>query len=257
MWLTNQISAMSAGGALQWVVSVVMIVFWLRMIFDAWGRREWLWLVCMVVFSFISAVLYYFFVFRQGTPSSVSGFELPGSRQRQRIRELEAQIHHLDKAHLHLQLGDVYFQQGKLAKAEVSYRDASQRDPEDTDIQSHLGQCLLRMGRSLEALPLLQKVCQADPKHEYGHSQMALAECLTALGKHDEALEAWRRINLEHSYARARVQLAEILVQRGLKEEARPLLEEVVSEDNHAPAFQREREKVWVRKARALNLRVG
>lgn len=255
MWFFNQIRSLEGADALQWALAIVMGVFWLRMLLDAWARREYFWIACMVLFSFLSAVLYYFFVFRAESPSNVSGFELPGSKRRDRIRELEAQIHHLDKAHLHLELGDIYFQQGKLAKAEACYRTAHERDPEDIDILSHLGQCLLRLGRPLEALPLLQKVSQTDPKHEYGHSAMSLAECLSAIGKNEESLELWRKINAEHGYARARVQLAEMLLSRGAKEEARTLLEEVMDEDKHAPKFQRQREKVWVQKARALSLR--
>ena len=57
------------------------------------------------------------------------GFELPGAQSRKRIKELQAQIHHLDNAYHHFQLGDVYFQRGKLAEAEKCYRAALERDP--------------------------------------------------------------------------------------------------------------------------------
>ncbi len=99
---------------------------------DAIRRREWLWAVFIALFSGFSAVLYFFLVYR-AAPSATQGFELPGAHHRRRIKELEAQIHHLDKAHHHSQLGDIYFQQGKLAKAEACYRAALERDAQDLD----------------------------------------------------------------------------------------------------------------------------
>ena len=52
--------------------------------------------------------------------SPTRGFELPGAHRRKRIKELQAKIHHLDKAHHYFELGDIYFQQGKLDKAEAA-----------------------------------------------------------------------------------------------------------------------------------------
>lgn len=236
----------------QLIMSLALGAFWLWMLVDAFRRGEYVWAAFIFFFSILSAVFYYFFVYRQAVPGNVRGFELPGARVRQRIQELQAQIHHLDKAHLHLQLADVYFQQGKLAKAEASYRAALERDGEDLETRSHLGQCLLRAGRPAEALPLLEAVIAADPRHEYGYTAMALAEARMALGRVDEAILLWREINEQHGYTRARVQLAELLIGKGLGAEARPLLEEVVVEDPHAPAFQRKRDRVWIRRARAL-----
>src|SRR5207249_12279823 len=92
--------------------------------------------------------------------------ELPGAHDRRRIKELEAKIHHLDKPYHHFQLGDIYFQQGKLAQAESCYRAALERDPQDIDTRAHLGQSLLRQKRPAEARPLLEGVITESPKHD-------------------------------------------------------------------------------------------
>ena len=133
-------------------VSWLIIAFQIWMFVDAVRREEWIWAV-FIFFGFgISAIFYYFLVYR-AAPSATRGFELPGAHDRKRIKELEAQIHHLDKAHHHLQLGDVFFQQGKLAKAEACYRASLERDAEDIDARAHLGQCLLRQKKLSEARP--------------------------------------------------------------------------------------------------------
>src|SRR5256886_8995204 len=232
-------------------VFLLMTVFQLWMLVDAVRREEWIWAVFIFIGFGLSALLYFFLVYR-AAPSATRGFELPGAYDRRRIRELQAQIHHLDKAHHHSQLGDVYFQQGKLDQAEASYRAALERDADDIDTRAHLGQCLLRKKKPQEARPLLEKVCAENPKHDYGHSLMALAETQTALGETDGAIATWKRVLEDHSYARARVQLAELYLQKQELTAARTELKEVVADDAHAPAFQRRRERVWVRRARGL-----
>ena len=235
---------------------LVMTVFQLWMLIDAVRREEWIWAVFIFIGFGLSALLYFFLVYR-AAPSATRGFELPGAHHRRRIKELEAQIHHLDKAHHHSQLGDIYFQRGKLDKAEACYRAALERDPTDIDTRSHLGQCLLRKKKPQEARPLLEQVCVENPKHDYGHSMMALAETQVALGEIDTAIASWKRVLEDHSYARARVQLAELYLQNQKRDLARAELIEVVADDAHAPAFQRRRERVWVRKAKALKRKIG
>ncbi len=230
---------------------LIMLGFQIWMLVHAIRQQEWIWVVFLLIGWGITPVLYYFLVYR-AAPSATTGFELPGAHKRQRIAELQTQIYHLDKAHHHLQLADIYFQQGKLKEAEASYRAALERDAADPDIRAHLGQCLLRQKRAAEARPLLEGVVAQNPKHDYGHTLMALAECLTALGETEAALQTWLQVTASHSYPRAKVQLAELYLRHKQPEPARASLKEVVADDAHAPAFQRRRERVWVNRARTL-----
>ena len=230
---------------------LAVTVFQIWMLIDAIRQHEWIWAVFIVLGFGVSALLYYFLVYR-AAPSATRGFELPGAHDRRRIRELEAQIHHLDKAHHHSQLGDIYFQQGKLDKAEACYRAALERDARDIDTRAHLGQCLLRQKRAAESRPLLEGVLREKPDHDYGHTMMAMAETLTALGETDNAILYWQHVTQHHSYPRAKVQLAELYLTKDQPNPARKELQEVVADDAHAPAFQRKRDRVWVWKAKSL-----
>ena len=227
----------------------VVGLFNLWMIIDAVRRREWPWVIYMIVMPGLAAAWYFFYMFRGTT---TSGFELPGAQSRRRIKELEAQIHHLDKAHHHSQLGDVYFQRGKLDKAEACYQAAMQRDGQDIDTRAHFGQCLLRKKRPAEAKPLLEGVLRENPKHDYNYTAMAYAETLTALGQSDEALKTWQYVVANNSYPRAKVQLAELYLTKNQHDLARAELRDVIVEDPHAPAFQRRRDRVWVSRAKSL-----
>ena len=223
--------------------------FQLWMLVHAVRSREWVWAFFILIGSGLGAIIYYLTVYRS-EPSS--GFELPGAQSRARIKELQAKIHLLDNAYHHFQLGDVYFHRGRFAEAEKSYRAALERDGQDVDARAHLGQCLLRLNRPGEARPLLEGVMQEKPDHDYGHTMMALAETLTALGENDNALLYWQHIVQNHSYPRAKVQLAELYAARNQADAARSELKDVISDDAHAPAFQRARDRVWIRRAKTL-----
>jgi len=235
-WLTNPV----------WLA---MTVFQIWMLVHALRNREWLWAFFIFIGSGLGAFWYFYSVYRA---SGSSGFELPGAASRARVRELQAKIHHLDNAYHHFQLGDIYFQKGKFAEAETCYRAALEREPMDVDARAHLGQCLLRLKRPAEARPLLEGVMHDKPEHDYGHTMMALAETLTALGEKDNALLYWQHIVQNHSYPRAKVQLAELYVGMKQFDSARAELKDVLSDDPYAPSFQRKRDRVWVRRAKSL-----
>jgi hypothetical protein len=230
---------------------LALAAFQIWMFIDAIRRQEWFWAVFIFIFPLLNAVLYFFLVYR-ASPTAMSGFELPGAQSRKRIKQLQAQIHHLDNAYHYFQLGDVYFQRGKLADAEKCYRAALERDATDIDVRAHLGQCLVRLNRPAEARPLLESVMKEKPEHDYGHTMMALAETLTALGETDNALQYWQHITQNHSYPRAKVQLAELYIAKNQPDLARAELKDVLGDDVHAPAFQRKRDRIWVRRAKNL-----
>lgn len=233
---------------------LIGVIFSLWMAVDAIRRGEWIWAVCIVLFTVFSAILYFFMVYRpQGAAGGGStGFELPGARDRARLKEIENRIHHLDHARDHLDLADHFFSKGKFEKAEASYRESLKRDPNDPDAIAHLGQCLLRLKRPAEAKPLLEQALAADPKHDYGHTQMALAETQAALGNPDQAIATWQQVLAHHGYARAKVQYAELLAAKGRADEARNLMRELIADDQHSPRFQRVRDKAWIRRAKKL-----
>ena len=232
-------------------IALAIFAFQIWMLVDAVRNREWMWALFILAFPGFGSFWYFFYVYRN-SGSITRGFELPGAHDRKRIKHLQAQIHHLDNAHHYLQLGDIYFQQGKLTQAAQCYEGALQRDPRDIDIRAHYGQCLLRLGKAAEARPLLEGVVAEEPKHDYGHTLMALAETQGALGEVDAAVATWQRVTANHSYARARVQLAEQLARRGQKDAARAEVTEVLTDDPHNPPFQRKRDRFWIKRARKL-----
>ena len=247
------------GGFTGGIFALVVTIFQVWMFIDALRRGEYVWAVFILIGWIFTSVMYYMMVYRTAGPGNpLAGFELPGAADRRQISRLKAEIRHLDKAHFHLQLGDIYFSQGKLKDAEECYRAAYARDPKDQDTRAHLGNCLARQGKPQEALPLLQSVCAENPKHDYGYTLMALAEAQTAAGQTEQALATWRYTLGLYQYSRARVQFAELLMKTGgSKDEAASNLDEVINGAAYTAAFQRKREAVWVRRAKALRPQIG
>jgi len=235
------------------IFAVLVFLFTAWMFVHAIRNGEYIWAVFIFFFSGFSALLYFFMVYRAsgGSGNPLAGFELPGAADRRQIKRLQADIHHLDKPHMHLQLADIYFSQGKLDQAEESYRAAYARDPNDEDIRAHLGNCLARRDKPQEALPLLQAVCAQNPKHDYGYTLMTLAETQAASGQIDAALATWRQVLSLYAYPRARVQYADLLIQKKDYAEARKSLEEVINDAPYVTKFQRKREKVWFDRAKS------
>jgi hypothetical protein len=231
---------------------VIAFLFTAWMFIQAIRNGDYIWAVFIFFFSGLSAVLYFFLVYRaSGGGNPMAGFELPGAADRRQIKRLQADIHHLDKPHHHLQLADIYFSQGKLDMAETEYRAAYERDSKDEDIRAHLGNCLARRDKPQEALPLLEGVCAQNPKHDYGYTLMTLAETQAALDQVDAALATWRQVLSLYGYPRARVQYADLLIQRKEYAEARKSLEEVIHDAPYVTKFQRKREAVWFKRAKA------
>jgi tetratricopeptide (TPR) repeat protein len=233
-------------------LALLATAFQIWMLVDAIRRDEWLWAVLILIFPYGLTSLFYFFMVYRAAPSAMQGFELPGAGKRHRIKELETLIHNLDKPHHYLELGDIYFQKGNLAKAEECYRASLERDPQDLDARAHLGQCLLRQKKPDEACALLYQVCVENPKHDYGYSLMAYAETLQLLGDAAGAIEVWKRVLEDHTYARARVQLGELYLAEKKPDLARLEFQSALNDDRYAPSFQRKRDRVWIRRARAL-----
>jgi len=135
--------------------------------------------------------------------NATTGFELPGAADRRQISRLKAEIHHLDKPHMHLQLADIYFSQGKLEeRRRVTARRMS--GPKDEDIRAIWAIAWHGATRRRRALPLLEGVFAQNPKHDYGYTSMTLAETLAATGQIDWAIATWRQVLALYSYPRAR-----------------------------------------------------
>ena len=102
-------------------------------------------------------------------------------------------------------------------------------------------------GPPVQTVPDNQTLSPSEPTH----TDMNVA----SRRKHpaaDNALLYWQHIVQNHSYPRAKVQLAELYAAKRQPDFARAELKDVLSDDPHAPGYQRKRDRVWIRRAKSL-----
>jgi tetratricopeptide (TPR) repeat protein len=169
---------------------------------------------------------------------------------RRELEELHRKIDHLDKPHHMVQLGSAYLQQGRYSKAAMWLQRASEKDP-SLDAQYKLALCHFARGEFAEAVPLLEHVNAAAPKHDYGTAFLRLAQCHHKLGdlsRAAEFYEALLRYNAGHPEGAYHYAL--LRAEQGDGPGATRLMQTVVSSVRRSPRFQKRRTRHWLWKAR-------
>jgi tetratricopeptide (TPR) repeat protein len=99
--------------------------------------------------------------------------------------------HATDSARIHFNLGNQYYNQGKIAEAVPLYEKAIELDPEYSDAYTNLGLLHYESGRIREAVALYEKAVQITPKHSMAHTNLGVA--YYDLGRRAEALSSYKK----------------------------------------------------------------
>lgn len=100
----------------------------------------------------------------------------------------------------HLKQGEVYRNQGELAKALAEYQAAVELEPDDPQTHSNLGAIYIDLGQSDDAIAELEKAISLDPEYAAAHSNLCGAYAGQA--NYNEALaECDKAIKLDPNYA--------------------------------------------------------
>jgi len=86
--------------------------------------------------------------------------------------------------------GALAYEAGDLASALAKYQAAIERNPQDTDSLSNLGQVLVKMNRPADAIPYLSKAVGLAP--DRWAYQFNLARALGLVGRLDESIQGYR-----------------------------------------------------------------
>lgn len=97
-----------------------------------------------------------------------------------------------DQGHAYSILGIHEWTQFNPARALEMAFEAYTRDPDDADVCSRLGSCLLYLGKAREALPYVEAAVDRDPVYPRNYAMLTSAHL--ALGEIDKAHEAGQRM---------------------------------------------------------------
>ncbi len=121
----------------------------------------------------------------------------------------------------YLQQGATYLRLQKYGEAEETYRWALQANPHSVQARLGLGQCLIALGKTDEALGCFQEIIAIAPEDDRGY--LETARLLLRMGKTDEALATAQRLEAVNAELGG-VLHTSLLLNLGRHAEARDLL---------------------------------
>jgi hypothetical protein len=172
--------------------------------------------------------------------------------RRKRIKELEAAVIDNPSVGNYEELGDLYLDDGKYAKARECFDRVITPRTETADPYYRRALSALAMGDTQAAADDLTRAVAMDPKYDYQRAAGLLAHTLAMLGRNDEAAERFADVTRTSTLSETQFNYASFLAATGKPAEAREWAQRVLAKKPTMPAYMRRRERPWFRKANAL-----
>jgi hypothetical protein len=172
--------------------------------------------------------------------------------RRKRIKHLEAAIIDNPSIGNFEELGDLYFDDGRFAKAREAYDRVISPRTDSADPFYRRALAEIELGDRQAAADDLARAVAIDPKCDYHRAAGLLAHVLGQLGKHEEAAARFADVTQVSTLSETQVNYAAFLAATGKTAEAREWAQRVLAKKATMPAYMRRRERPWFRKANAL-----
>jgi hypothetical protein len=172
--------------------------------------------------------------------------------RRKRIKYLEAAI--LDNPSIgnYEELGDLYLDDGKYAKARECFDRVISPRTDSADPLYRRGLAEIALGDLPAAAEDLSRVVAMDPKYDYHRAAGLLAHTLGQIGRRDEAAARFAEVTQVSTLSETQYNYASFLAASDRPDEAREWARRVLAKKPTMPAYMRRRERPWFRKANAL-----
>jgi hypothetical protein len=212
--------------------------------------RERFWIFIIIIGGLIGALAY--FVIEAAPDWNDLQRSFKGPAQRKRIAELRAIVLDNPSAGNYEELGELLVQQKKWSEARTAFDRALAARSDLPDTFYLRGVAAFEMGDDSAAIADFQHVVRINPKHDYARAQCLLARALARSGRTDEANAAFDRLVESSTSAESLVTAAQFYAANGRRERARELTEAVLARRATMPAYQKRRDRVWLRMAKKL-----
>ena len=172
--------------------------------------------------------------------------------RRSRIRRLEAMILDNPSAGNYEELGDLYLEDGKYARARECYNRSLSKLTDSPDPFYRRALCELKLEDYPAAIADLQHVISKDARYDYDRAAGLLAHALAKSGQSDAATAMFERAVQISTLSETLVNYADFLKSQGREKEARDWAQRVLARKRTLPGYLKRRERPWFRKAAAL-----
>lgn len=171
--------------------------------------------------------------------------------RRREIDQLTGRIKQLGKPHHMVELGTIYWQQGRYRRASEWFQKALNGDATMLDARYKLALCRLHEGRPEEAAELLEGVYREKPDYEYGDTYLHLARAQAQAGNVERAREVFELLlKFYPGHPEGTYRYGLLLSQAGEQAACRKQMQQVVASVKNSPDFGRRRNGPWLWKAR-------
>jgi hypothetical protein len=169
-----------------------------------------------------------------------------------RINELQQAVHDNPSAGNYEELADMYFEDGKFARARECYDKAISSRTDSPHPFYRRAICEIEMGDFPLAVRDLENVVAADPKYDFLRAQALLAHAYANTGRPEKAAELFATVTQTSTISESLYNYALFLQSQGRNAEAREWAQKLLDKKYSMPAYLRRRERPWFRKANGL-----
>ncbi len=240
------------------ILGVLQLAFKIWMLYDAYKRRADLIWFLVIFFLPILGPWVYFFVIKVHDFSgfSFSGFNLPSFQPKVSLKELRYRAAQTPSLANHLALAEALIARREYEEAMPHLEQAQKREPDHSQVLYQLAVCHVHNSKPDEAIPLLNRIIDKDPRWSNYSAWHLRIEAHDDLNNSDEALQTCRDLVKLAPTLQHKCLLAEHLLDQGQPDEVTPMLELALQDHSYTPAALRRRNRRWASEARRLLRRV-
>jgi pentatricopeptide repeat protein len=224
------------------ILQIAAIIHWAR------KRPETFWLWIIILFGPLGALAYFL----------VEGIDYPSMRRtmkgpsrRRRIGTLQALIRDNPSAGNYEELGDNLLAERRYAEARAAY-DAALAQRTDSIDPFYRGLAEFELGDHAAAIADLEHVVKHEPKYDYSRARCILAQALARAGRTSDAERMFDQLVSSTTSPESTIAAAEFYAEHGRTGEARELAETLLARRATMPAYQKRRDRAFLRRAGKL-----
>jgi hypothetical protein len=229
-------------GGFSLLIVIVALVDFIR-------RKPDLYWLFVILFAFppIGPLIY---IFMEMVPSiTANRGEIKWLERRRRIGRIEAEVRGNPSAGNFEELGMLYLDAGNFRRAKWAYDQALQQRTDSIDTFYRRAKCEVELGQFDTAAKDLEQVVAKDVNYDFGRALGQYAYTLAKTGETAHAATVFQEAAKINTSSEFMVEYAEFLMSQGNKDQAREWAKRVLDKRPLMPAYQRRRERQWLRRA--------
>ena len=217
-----------------------------------WSRKRpdtfWLWII--IIGGIIGALAYFLI---EGLPDLRNlQRTLRGPARRKRINVLHVLAIQNPSAGNYEELGELLLEDKRYGEARDAFDRALSVRTDSIDPFYRRGIAEFELRDDEAAVTDLRRVTAADSKYDFSRAACLLGQALGRLGRTEEAMAVFDTIARSATGAEPLVSAAQFLAEHGRPAEALEIASGIAMREVTMPAYQKRRDRAWLRKAKAL-----